>query len=82
MPDKQEAARQYLTAMIDGICLMHEQLVIESKVDENGITLLVSASTKDLPIIIGKRGSVANSIRKIMQMWGKRHNAKVNVTIP
>ena len=80
--NKTESAVEYLKGVISPLCVDQEQLVIEFTINELGLNLLVSASTKDLPFLIGKYGMTANAIRQVLLIWGARHGAKVNFSIP
>ncbi len=78
---KQEKATSYLRALLEGFC-DDEPFEIVPRIDELGLTLVINAGKKNSALIIGHEGSVIKSLRKIMQLYGKKNNAKVNVFVP
>lgn len=84
MPDNNTIAvdaRLYLLSLCQGI-VAHPALVnVEATIDTYGLNLKVRAETQDMRVLIGKGGSVANTLRKIMGLWGKVHGARTNVVV-
>lgn len=80
--NKQEQAVNYLKSVLSGICVDDEPYEIVPKVDELGLTLMVNAGKKNSALIIGYEGSVVKALRKLLQLYGKKNNAKVNIFVP
>ncbi len=56
-----------------------EAVDIQRKIDEQGVLLSVVVDSKDMGIIIGRNGSMANSIKTIMRAVGKANNMNIRI---
>lgn len=74
-------AKAYVEALCRGIVANPAEVVVTAAVDTFGLSIVVKANDYDMKMLIGRGGSVARGIRKVMEMWGRVHGAKVNVAI-
>ena len=58
-----------------------EDIVINRTIDELGVLLSISVNILDLPIIIGKEGDMARSLRTIARSMGYKHREKTSIKI-
>jgi predicted RNA-binding protein YlqC (UPF0109 family) len=74
----------YIRAILEPICVEPEELKISvtQPEDHTEMLVIVSASTKDLPLIIGKGGITADSVRQLLTVWGRRNCVFVKFSIP
>jgi uncharacterized protein len=56
-----------------------DDVKINRVVDEQGVLLSISVNPKDMGIVIGKNGIMANSIKTIMRALGKAHQMNIRV---
>jgi len=54
---------------------------VERKVDEMGILLTLKTNPADIGQVIGRQGDIANSIRTLLRIIGRKNNAKINLKI-
>jgi predicted RNA-binding protein YlqC (UPF0109 family) len=54
---------------------------VERIVDERGVLLTLFVAPEDLGRVIGKRGSIAESIRTLLRSLGMKHGAHYNLKI-
>lgn len=83
MASKQESAHEYLRLIVTPLVKAPDQIKISSHVDESGlgIVLNVVAADLDLSLLIGKKGIVARSVRRLMKVWCDVNDARVLVHI-
>jgi predicted RNA-binding protein YlqC (UPF0109 family) len=81
--NKQELAKQYLSALVIPLTRKPEMVVINTHVDDNGrgIIMNVLADDIDLPLLIGGGGLMARTIRRMMLAWCELNSARVIVHI-
>jgi hypothetical protein len=65
--------------IISNLVTVPEDIKIDRKVDEQGVLLSVLVNSKDMGILIGKSGVMANSIKTIMRAIGKAHKMNIRV---
>lgn len=68
-----------LQNIISNLVTIPEDIKIDRKVDEQGVLLSVLVNSKDMGILIGKSGIMANSIKTIMRAIGKAHKMNIRV---
>jgi uncharacterized protein len=68
-----------LQNIISNLVTAPEDIKIDRKVDEQGVLLSVLVNSKDMGILIGKSGIMANSIKTIMRAIGKAHKMNIRV---
>lgn len=78
--EKLAEAQSYLMGILVPLCV--ENIDIQASEDENGFTFLVRLGNKDLPLIIGKGGITAESIRQLLSVYGIRHRVYIKFSIP
>ncbi|GIW65393.1 MAG: hypothetical protein KatS3mg093_372 [Candidatus Parcubacteria bacterium] len=57
------------------------QLKIEAKVDERGVLVEVTGPKEVLSLIIGKKGSTINAVRKIIKSIGGAIGAAISIKV-
>lgn len=72
---------EYLDAIVKPLLSNPEELTIVKSTDDLGVLLAVSVSKDDMGHLIGKQGQNILSIRKLIGMYGMRHNAKIAIKI-
>lgn len=78
MQEKDEAL---LEQIVKAIADKPENVVIERKVDEMGVLLVVRLDNQDAGALIGREGSTIAAIRRIMKLVGVKSNARINVKL-
>lgn len=76
-----EQDKSYLEMLLKGIVNFPEAVRVERTVDEMGVLMLVHADPRDMGLIIGKQGTIANAIRVLVRSVGMKTKARVNVKI-
>lgn len=79
--EKKDEARAFLASLMVELIEKPDALKIEATVDERGLNLQVKADPSDMRLLIGAKGTVAESFRRIMYLYGKKHGAKINVVV-
>jgi predicted RNA-binding protein YlqC (UPF0109 family) len=73
--------RQFVEYIIKNIVGSPDAVSVTRTVDELGVLLTVKVDPKDMPLLIGRAGSTAKSIRTLARIVGMHNNARVNVRI-
>ena len=68
-----------LYSIISNLVTVPEDLKIDRSMDEQGVLLSVIVNSKDMGILIGKSGIMANSIKTIMRAIGKANKMNIRV---
>jgi predicted RNA-binding protein YlqC (UPF0109 family) len=68
-----------LKGILDNLVTNPEAIQISRNVDEQGVLISVIVSPEDMPIVIGKKGVMSNSIKTIMRAIGKAHKMNIRV---
>jgi predicted RNA-binding protein YlqC (UPF0109 family) len=68
-----------LKGILDNLVTSPESIQITRNVDEQGVLISVIVSPQDMPIVIGKKGIMSNSIKTIMRAVGKAHKMNIRV---
>lgn len=76
------AASSYLRALLTGFCSKPEELTITPSLDPLGLTLTVGGDDDDLRLVIGRKGSIIGCIRRLMELYGRKNEARVNIFVP
>lgn len=79
--DKITDAVNYLFNLVEPLCAEADQLKITPQEEATGLVLIVSVSTKDKHLLIGKDGITAYALRQLMSVYNKRHNSCFNVSV-
>ena len=78
---KTTQATTYLKTVLSELCQFPDELILEEKLDADGLLINVRGNPEDLRLLVGKRGSSAETIRHLMRLWGVRNVAQVSVII-
>ncbi len=79
MSDENTIDYQVLKSLLLNLVTVPEDLKIDRKIDEQGVLLSVTVSSKDMGIVIGKNGSMATSIKTVIRAIGKSNKMNVRV---
>lgn len=74
-------AEAYVRSIIEPLCVRPEQLQV-AVTEGDGLAVTIHASTKDLPLLIGRGGLTAQAIRQLVTIWGTRNNVFIRFSIP
>ena len=67
-----------ITSIVDN----PDAVSIEEREEEGILNLIITAAKEDMGKVIGKEGKVIRSIRNIMKIKAKKHNLRINVSLP
>jgi predicted RNA-binding protein YlqC (UPF0109 family) len=70
---------QTLKGILENLVTDADAIQITRNVDEQGVLLSVVVSSQDMPIVIGKKGIMSNSIKTILRAVGKAHKMNIRV---
>lgn len=70
---------QTLTYIITHLVTEPESVVVDRNIDEKGVLLTVRVHAKDMGIVIGRSGIMANSIKTYMRALGKAHDMNIRI---
>lgn len=76
-----EKASQFLTTVVLALVEDKEAVSVESKTDERGVLLTLKVAQPDMGRIIGKNGSMAQSIRTILKAIGAQESVSVSMRV-
>jgi predicted RNA-binding protein YlqC (UPF0109 family) len=82
METPNEEAINYLKVLLEGFCHHPEEITYEVKADEFGWTIVIVPGKTDVNNVIGPEGSVIWAVRRLMMMWGLKHQCRFNVYVP
>lgn len=74
-----EQEELYLRSILEP--LVTGELTIERKVDDRGILLEIYVDKSDMGRVIGKHGTTADAIRKLVRQFGSMQEKHVSVRI-
>jgi len=80
MADKhqdQEFVEQVAKALVNH----PEDVKVDRKIDEMGVLLTLKTNPEDTGQVIGRGGDIANSIRTLLRIIGRKNNARTNLKI-
>ena len=78
---KLEAAN-FLLPIARGIVDHPEEIKISASTDVHGLRLTILSNENDKRYLIGIKGSVAQAMQKLLQLWGRRHGVPAYVFVP
>lgn len=70
-----------LQTILEAIVASPDKATIERTVDEMGVLLKVKVDEKDAGAVIGKAGATIAAIRKLMSVFGRKNNARINIKL-
>ena len=76
-PEYQNLLEYVVKALVDH----PSDVVVDRRVDEMGVLLLLKVHPEDMGQIIGREGSTARAIRTIVRISGLKNHARVNLKI-
>lgn len=80
MPDENQTIdTQTLSYILHHLVTEPAHINIERTLDEQGVLLTVSVDPKDMGILIGRNGVMANSIKTILRAVGKANDMNIRV---
>jgi predicted RNA-binding protein YlqC (UPF0109 family) len=70
---------QVLYDILINLVTFPDDVKIERNLDEQGVLISVMVNSKDMPIVIGRNGSMATAIKTVMRAVGKSHKMNLRV---
>lgn len=70
-----------LETMLKAIVSQPEKVLVTRATDEMGVLLTVKLGEGDAGVVIGKQGQSINAIRSVINIVGRKNQAKVNVKL-
>lgn len=77
--NRADRVKEYMVSVLSPICT--GPIAIDATDADDGITLVVRVSAKDRPLIIGREGVTAKSIRQLLSVYGLRHQCFVRYSV-
>lgn len=71
----------YIESVVKPLLSKPESFRVVKTTDEMGVLLTVDVALEDISHLIGKSGQHISSIRKILSLYGLRHNAKISLKV-
>lgn len=76
-----EKASQFLSAVVLSLVEDKEAVSIDTKTDDRGVLLTLKVAQPDMGRIIGKHGSMAQSIRTILKAIGAQEGVSIAMRV-
>ena len=70
---------QILSNILQNLVTKPESVVVERIIDEQGVLLKVQVDAVDMAIVIGRNGSMAQSLKTIMKAVGKANQMNIRI---
>lgn len=70
-----------LQTILEAVVASPNKVTVERTVDEMGVLLKVRVDDKDAGAVIGKGGATIAAIRKLMGVFGRKNNARINIKL-
>lgn len=71
----------FLEQTVKALVENKDAVKVESKADEMGILLTLSVAANDMGMVIGRMGNTAKAIRYLLNVVGRKEQAKVSLKI-
>jgi uncharacterized protein len=62
---------QVLMTILKNLVTLPEKIKLERKINERGVVISIMVDSKDMGIVIGRNGSMANTIKTLMKAVGR-----------
>ena len=72
---------EYLEYIVRGIVNVPDAVSVERTTDDRGVLMSIRVDQSDMAIVIGRAGAVAQSLRTLMRIVGKKSNALISVKV-
>ncbi len=76
-----ESDAQFLEYLVKSIVDNPDKVVVNRKVDEMGVLLLLKVDPQDMGQVVGRQGATAKAIRSLLRIVGMKNNSRVNLKI-
>ena len=73
--------KEELETILKAIVNQPEKVLVTRTTDEMGVLLTVKLGEGDAGVVIGKQGQSINAIRSVINIVGRKNQAKVNVKL-
>lgn len=70
---------QVLMTILSNLVTVPEKISLNRKVTERGVVISVIVDSKDMGIVIGRNGSMANTIKTLMKAVGRANDMNLNI---
>lgn len=75
------ADQDFLEFIVKAIVDHPDDVIVDRKVDEMGVLLMLKVNKEDMGQVVGRQGATAKAIRSLLRIVGIKHNARVNLKI-
>jgi len=65
---------QVLTTILTNLVTIPEKIQLERNINERGVVISIMVDSKDMGIVIGRNGSMANTIKTLMKAIGRAND--------
>lgn len=72
---------QFLRFVLEALVEDKDKLVVEGKIDEQGVLLTVQVGEKDMGKLIGKSGQTVKSLRTLLRIIGGNTEQRINLKV-
>ena len=79
--DGQKGVQQVIASIIESLCTSKVQVDFESMKEGKAIMCTIDADREDIPQIIGSKGDMINSIRRIARAISRKRGFDVSVRV-
>ncbi len=79
MSDKDTKDLLVLKTILENLVTIPEDIQINREIDDQGVLISIQVNPKDMGIVIGKNGSMANTIKTFMRAVGKANKTNIRV---
>lgn len=73
--------KDVLQYILEQITLEPKKVVVEEKVDDLQVELIVTCDSNDIGRIIGKKGKIIKSLRKVLSIMAIKEGKRVTITM-
>ena len=73
--------KEVLETILKAIVTQPEKVLVTRTTDEMGVLLTVKLGEGDAGVVIGNQGQSINAIRSVINIVGRKNQAKVNVKL-
>lgn len=71
----------YLKNLVEPLVEYPDEIRIEESRSDLGVLLSLTLSQEDTGMIIGREGNTVRSIRKVLEVYGRRHKMRLSLKI-
>jgi predicted RNA-binding protein YlqC (UPF0109 family) len=76
-----EADQEFVEYIVKSIVDNPDDVKTKRTIDEQGVLITLQVNPEDMGKVIGKQGETAKAVRKLLQVMGAKHNARISFKI-